>query len=112
MNSCYYDALVERPIDEIPTDPDEPGYVEIKYGTDIQPIWNKKCTACHKSGSTSPSLEEDVSYSNLVPEYVYEDDAEGSPLYQKLQTADHDGRADSEEMALIKGWIDQGAKDN
>jgi len=112
LNSCYYDALVERPIDEKPTDPDDPDYVEYSYENDIQPIWNSKCTACHKAGSTNPVLEENVSYNNIVPEYVYEQDAEGSPLYQKLQTGDHAGRADTEEMAYIKAWINQGAQDN
>ena len=32
MNSCHYDELLERPVPEIPTDPGDPGYVEIKYG--------------------------------------------------------------------------------
>lgn len=110
MNSCYYDELV--PIPEIPTDPDEPGYVEIKYSTDIQKIWTSNCISCHKAGATNPDLSAGVSYTNLVPEYVIAGKADDSPLYIKLQGGTHNGRANSTEMGLIKGWINQGAKNN
>lgn len=109
MNSCYYDELVERPIPEIPTDPDEPGYVEIKYGQEIQPIWNNKCTACHNA-SNALDLRESVSYNELVPEYVIADNANGSPLFIQLQSGH--GNTNTDERALVKGWINQGAKNN
>jgi len=109
MNSCYYDALVERPIPELPTDPDDPEYVEIKYGTDIQPIWNSKCTACH-TDSHALDLNEGVSYNELVPDYVIAEDADISILYLQLQTGH--GKANPDEMAFIKTWINQGAKNN
>lgn len=107
MNSCYYDALVEVP--ELPTDPDDPDYKEVLYGAEIQPIWNSRCTACHDDGHAI-DLREGVSYDELVPDYVIAEDADNSILYLKLQT-DH-GKANNDEMALIKSWIDQGAKDN
>jgi len=111
LNSCYYDELVERPIPEIPTDPDDPNYVEIKYGAEIQPIWNSNCILCHDS-SHSLDLSEGVSYTELVPEYVIAGDADNSPLYDKLQNGNHDGKANTTQMSLIKGWINQGAKNN
>ena len=102
----------ERPIPEIPTDPTDPDFKEILYGADIQPIWDSNCIFCHKAGSTSPDLDKAVSYNNLVPEYVIAENADNSPLYIKLQTGDHAGRANTDQMALIKAWINQGAKDN
>ena len=104
MNSCYYDELVERPIPEIPDDQ------VVEYAADIQTIWNSRCIGCHKTGSTSPDLTETVSYNNLVPEYVIEGDADASPLIFKLNTGH--GNTSVEDMSLIKGWINQGAKNN
>jgi len=109
LNSCYYDELVPRPIPEIPTDPDDPNYKEVKYGADIQLIWNNKCTTCHND-SHALTLTAGVSYANLVPEYVYADDADGSPLFITLGKGH--GGASVDDMSLIKGWIDQGAKNN
>jgi len=110
MNSCYYDDLVERPIPEIPTDPDAPGYVEVKYGAEIQPIWNSNCILCHDASHPSLDLRVDVSYNDLVPQYVYADDANSSPLYLKIETGH--GNASVTHKSLIKGWINQGAKNN
>jgi len=110
LNSCYYDELVPRPIPEIPTDPDDPNYKEVKYGADIQSIWDSNCISCHST--TSPNLSEGVSYSNLVPEYVIAENPDASILVNKLQNGTHNGRANPTQMSLIIGWIDQGAKNN
>jgi len=107
MNSCYYDNDEDFAVDI----PDIPGDQEIKYGAEIQPIWNSKCTDCHNE-SRSPDLRVNVSYNELVPQYVIADDAENSPLYIKLQTGAHDGRATASEMNLIKAWINKGALNN
>ena len=109
LNSCYYDTLVEIPIPEIPTDPDDPGFVEVKYGNDIQPIWDAKCDQCHNANHAL-DLRVDISYNELVPEYVIAGNAEGSRLYLKLETSH--GGASSTDLTKIKAWIDQGAKDN
>ena len=109
MNSCYYDELQERIIPELPTDPDDPDYVEILYGTDIQPIFTKSCIGCHND-SRNPDLREGYSYSSLVPEYVIAKDAEASRLYTKL-AGGHQNLA-TDKISLIKTWINQGAKNN
>jgi hypothetical protein len=109
LNSCYYDELLERPIPELPTDPDEPGYIEIKYGTDIQPIFNSNCIGCHNA-SNKLDLREGVSYNDLVPEYVVAGNADASSLYTFVNSGH--GGANIDEKSLIKGWINQGAKNN
>jgi hypothetical protein len=109
LNSCYYDELVERPVPEIPVDPTDPGYVEIKYGAQIQPIFNSKCTTCHNA-SHQLDLREGVSYNELVPDYVIAGDADGSILYLTVNSGH--GGASSDDKSLIKGWINQGAKNN
>ena len=103
MNSCYYDDLVERPVPEIPE-----GEV-VEYANDIQPIWDNKCTACHNA-SNPLDLRVGVSYNNLVPEYVIANNADVSLLFIQLQTGH--GNTDNNEKAFIKGWINQGAKNN
>jgi len=107
MNSCYYDEIELSP--DIPTNPDEPGFVKVKYGDDIQPIWNAKCTGCHNENNKL-DLQPEVSFNELVPEYVYANDADNSPLYIKLDTGH--GGASSDNMQQIKAWINQGAENN
>ena len=77
--------------------------------TEIQPIWNSKCVACHNA-SNPLDLREGLSYNNLVPEYVEAGNADVSPLYIQLQTGH--GNSSTDEKSLIKGWINQGAANN
>lgn len=109
MNSCYYDEIPEKVVIDSPTDPGDPGYVEIKFGAEIQPIFTESCVSCHDD-SRSPDLRKDYSYSALVPEYVKEKDAAASRLYIQL-AGGHRSLAD-DKITLIKTWINQGAKDN
>jgi len=107
LNSCYYDAYIE----EMTADPDNGGDVptEVLFQADIQPIF-AKCTGCH-SGNQAPDLSESNTYSSLVPAYVIANNALGSPLYIKLNDG-HQGGISNENLALIKVWINQGAKNN
>jgi hypothetical protein len=109
MNSCYYDELQERIIPELPVDPDDPNYVEIKFATQIQPIFTSSCIGCHNA-SRSPDLRTGFAYSALVPQYVTASNADGSPLYVKL-SGGHQNLA-TDKLTLIKTWINQGAKNN
>jgi hypothetical protein len=109
MNSCYYDEIPERVIIELPTDPDDPDYVEYKFGADIQPIFTDNCIGCHDD-SRSPDLREGNSYNALVPEYVIANDAAASRLY--IQLADGHRSLADDKITLIKTWINQGAKNN
>jgi hypothetical protein len=109
MNSCYYDELQVRTIPELPVDPTDPNYVEIKYGTQIQPIFTSSCAGCHNA-SRSPDLRAGFSHSALVPQYVIANNADGSPFYVKLAGGHQNVSAAN--LTLIKTWINQGAKNN
>lgn len=109
--SCYYDEIPEEIIIDIPDDPDDPGYIEILFQTDIQSIFNaNNCMDCHNA-NRDPDLRDGNSYSALVPEYVTADNADASKLYTKLAVDDHRNLS-TDELALIKAWINQGAHDN
>ncbi len=109
MNSCYYDELQERIIPELPVDPDDPNYVEIKFGTDIQPIFTNSCAGCHNA-SRNPDLRAGFAYTAIVSQYVTAGNAAGSPLYVKLEGGHQNVAAAN--LTLIKTWINQGAKNN
>ena len=112
LNSCYYDAYPEYEDVNPGGDIDIP--TVISFGTDIQPLFSK-CLGCHKGSFPSPDLRAGESYSSLVPEFVTANNAEGSKLYNYLPGNGHHDVGftfSSSEIALIKGWIDQGAKNN
>ena len=110
MNSCYYDSIADEIIvEDIIDDPEDPNYVEILLGADIQPIFTAKCAMCHNA-SRNPDLRVGESYAALVPEYVVAGDANNSPLYNKM--ANGHNTPSSDELALIKAWIDRGAKND
>jgi len=112
--SCYYDqALEEAVIPDIPEDQ------VILFSTDIEPLFSrsgKQCTICHNGAVQNPDLREGKAYNSLVPEYVTAGDASGSPFYQHLPGNNHaidvGFTLSVEEIALIKSWIDRGAKNN
>ena len=103
MNSCYYDELQDPVIPELPSD------VDILFGTQIQPIFTNNCTGCHNA-NRDPDLRAGFAYSALVPQYVIANNADGSRLYTQL-VGGHQGLA-ADKIALIKTWINQGAKNN
>lgn len=106
MNSCYYDAYPEY--EEVDNGGGGTGGVEISYATNIAPLWSS-CVGCHNA-NRAPDLRAGNSYNALVPQYVTAGNANGSPLYIKL--ADGHQNLATEKIALIKTWINQGAKNN
>jgi hypothetical protein len=107
--SCYYDEIYEDYINEIPTDPDDPNYVEIKFGADIQPIFTSNCINCHNE-TRDPDLRAGNAYGALLPDYVTSESADTSLLYTILKGGHQN--LDGNEINLIQGWINQGAKNN
>ena len=114
MNSCYYDSYpIYDDIDdgtggggEVPT--------EVSYSMNIQPLFDR-CVGCHKGTNPKPDLREGTSYSSLVPSYVKAGDAAGSRLYNFIPGKGHFDvgfTLKTNELDLIKAWIDQGAKNN
>lgn len=118
--SCYYDevpdwdnTIYEDGVDDegIPNIPDT---VEISFANDIQPIFTSNCIGCH-NGNTSPDLRAGNSYNSLSNGYVVAGDADGSKLYEKLPGRGHFDVGfglSVDDIALIKAWINQGAKEN
>jgi len=106
LHSCYYDAYIEEEF----TEPDNGGEVptEVSFQADIQPIFTR-CVGCH-GGNLNPDLRDGNSYAALVPAYVNANNAASSGLVIKLE--DGHQNVSSENIALIKAWINQGAKNN
>ncbi|UJH66651.1 hypothetical protein [Allomuricauda sp. SCSIO 65647] len=111
--SCYYDQIVEEEIPDIPID--QP----ISFGDDILPLFSidgRDCTTCHDGRIANPDLTEGNAYNAIVPEYVILGDGENSEFFKNLPGNEHPVEAGfsltTDEIALIKGWIDRGAENN
>ncbi|MGB5236525.1 MAG: hypothetical protein WBM43_11670 [Flavobacteriaceae bacterium] len=112
-SSCYYDEAVEEIIPEIPEEQ------EVSFSEDIQPIFiqeGKDCTTCHNGTVANPDLREGNAYNAIVPDLVVPGNAEASVFYQRLPGNNHPVEAgfllNTDEIALIKAWIDRGAENN
>lgn len=119
--SCYYDeipdwdnTIYEEGVDDegIPNIPDTQ---EISFGDEIQPIFTSNCIGCH-NGNTNPNLTSGNSYSALTTgNYITAGDADNSKLYNNLPGKGHFDvgfQLSIDDIALIKAWINQGAKNN
>ena len=111
--SCYYDELVKEEIPVLP--PDQ----EISFQADIEPLFSqsgKDCTACHNGTVANPDLRTGNAYDAIVPDLVVAGDAEGSVFYNRLPGNGHPFDVgfvlNTDEIALIKAWIDRGAENN
>jgi pentatricopeptide repeat protein len=113
LNSCYYDSFPQYTEVDPPEIPDD-----ISYSQDIMPLWEGECVACH-NGSVAPDLRPATSYNSLLDGFVEAGNSEESILYLSLihapnvvpmPTATKKWPADK--TGLVKGWIDQGAKNN
>ncbi|MBT8281097.1 MAG: hypothetical protein KJO16_05925 [Muriicola sp.] len=112
--SCYYDQEIDlsEPLPDIPVDQ------AISFNTDIEPLFSqsgKDCTACHNGNVANPDLRAGNAYGEIQSSIV-PGDAEGSEFYQRLPGNGHPISAgfvlNSDELALIKAWIDRGAENN
>ena len=107
--SCYYDDLTDLPQDDPVVIPPEQ---EVSFNTDILPIFEAyNCTECHNGGGVNPDLRPDRAYNALIPTYVVSGNSLESRLYIKLAVDGH-RNVDSESLALIKKWIDDGAEND
>jgi hypothetical protein len=111
MTSCYYDAYIEIP------NIDNGGGVDpvgVSFATDVEPLF-ARCVGCH-GGNTNPDLRTGNAYAALVPAYVIAGDADNSSLYKKLPGVGHPldvgFTLNANEIAVIKAWINEGAKNN
>jgi len=94
---------------------------KISYNKDIRPIFNKKCITCHggvkKNGGFSLLFrEEALAKAKSGKIAIIPFDADNSELVKRLETNDLEHRMpldkdplSSEEVGLIKKWINEGA---
>jgi hypothetical protein len=108
--SCYYDELPEEQdlVVEIPDD------VVVSFQDDVQPIF-AQCTSCHNGNVANPDLREGNAF-NAITQSIIAGDAENSEFYQKLPGIDHPQDVgfilNSDELGIIKAWIDRGGENN
>mgnify|MGYP007094903115 CR=1 FL=1 len=114
LNSCYYDKFSDEIIVVVPDIPDSQ---VIHFTADIQPIFTSKCIGCHDS-SNKINMTVGNSYNQLVPNYVIAGNADNSILYNNLPGKNHPIQVSAsnepsiDQLALLKAWIYQGAKNN
>jgi Cytochrome c. len=99
----------------------------VSFSNQIQPIFNSQCTGCH-GGTGGLTITAGVSYNNLVNVFaqssctslkrVLPNDADNSVLYKKVSGTTcgnqmpQGGALSTSDIALIRDWINQGAKNN
>lgn len=115
FGQCTYDFIV--PEEVIIIDPDDPNAPEIKFSSDILPIFTDKCVACHKTGGQIPDLSAGNAFSSLnSTRYINSASPAESKIYAHPNpdnSSEHSQKKYSAtEAALVLGWIQQGAKNN
>lgn len=108
ITSCEYEIIEFEKVD--PT-------VEVKFSSDILPIFNNKCNVagCHTVGHGVIDLSAANAYNDLnTKNFIDTDYPAESRLYKILVNvgSSHTGRSTPAEQDLILQWIKQGAKNN
>lgn len=117
-------------------EPAPPVERDVSFSMEIQPIFNELCAKCHSEGGFAVTvgipllLTEGDAHGQLVNQPSVQDpaftlvvpsDAATSLLYQKVSDDSppvgstmplFSERLTSEELGLIRDWIEQGAQDN
>jgi hypothetical protein len=110
LNACTYDFIVKEELP--PVDPN----VDVLFSTQIIPIFEAKCTACHKPGGTAPDLTAANAYNSIKTMNLANTAAPETSLiytYPSPTTTLHNWKKYSAaEAQLVLTWIQQGAKNN
>lgn len=104
LSSLSSEPIEEEPSEELP--PSDP--VSFSQAFDVLLSY---CLGCHSSGNPSGGGV-DLGHYNAILNYIVPGDAENSPLYQSIvqgRMPTNGQTLASEELALLKDWIDQGA---
>lgn len=107
--SCLYNFIVpEEPLD--PTDPDTP---DISFSSEIVPIFEAKCTACHSTGNQAPDLTSGNAFNSInSSRYIDSSNPAASLIYTKASPDGDHIKYTEAEAALVLTWITQGAQNN
>ena len=93
----------------------------VSFSDDVQPIFDRKCASCHPTSYPYLDLRRGRSYDDLVrvsarTRPAFERVLPGRPELSYVLTHPPDpslaGLLTDEEIDVIAGWIDEGAKDN
>ena len=94
----------------------------IEYNSQIQPIFSDNCGGCHTSnsqGGLNLSSYEDLMGGGDSGDAVIPGDHQSSILYDRITRDESEsgimppnGSLESENILLIKRWIDRGAQEN
>ena len=95
---------------EAPPAPPAPGD-STSFSLKVQPIFTSSCIACH-SGNLAPDLREGKSYKSLMDNnFVVKSNSASSILYQKMAPGGSmNAYTNTTDIATVKYWIDEGAK--
>lgn len=87
--------------------------VDVSFSNDITPVIEAKCLDCHAPGRTAPFLDKGRYYSTLRKrKYTTPSKANKSPLYNSLKDGHPKLELTPHDLALFRGWINQGAAKN
>lgn len=112
LSACENDKIPE----ELPVVKDS-----ASFALDIQPILSAQCAGCHNPANVAPDLRKGFAYGSLTEDDggIVPGDAEESELMEMLEwakTSDNPMPPTTPlsplKIALIKKWINEGAKDN
>lgn len=112
----------------VASDPDIelPPLTPLTYSGTIQPIFNSRCTSCHNASNPQSGVNlstyaatmasRGTQYNALI---VIAGNANGSPLYNKLQPSPQfgsrmptGGSLNTQQITAIRDWINAGAMNN
>ena len=83
----------------------------VSFSSDIQPIFDSNCVACH-GGGQAPDLSPGWSYDELMDGGYVDTEFPCSSIVYEVFSGTHSGRASEEQVLTILGWISEGANDN
>lgn len=82
----------------------------VSFATDVQPIFNSKCTGCHPAAG-GLDLTAGNSYASIHNGRVVAFETANSLIYT-VPTGSHSETYTSTEAAIVSAWIEQGALDD
>lgn len=107
LSGCEYEYIQEPELPPITT--------ELKFSTEIIPIFNEKCNTagCHATGAFAPDLSPANAYNSLsTGGYLNTETPANSLLYTKMSTGSMKSFSTAEYNQKVLTWIEQGAENN
>lgn len=107
FTGCEYEYIQEPELPPITT--------ELKFSTDIVPIFNEKCNnaGCHSAGGIAPDLSPANAFNSLTTGgFINTETPAASELYTVMSTGSMKSFSTAEYNQKVLTWIEQGAKNN